>query len=65
MSDQPERFEVLLEVAGGEANPARCQLARLLKRLGRGYGVRCLSVRPGGGHAPTPGAPPAGPSGLK
>jgi len=60
MSDQPERFEVLLEVAGGAANPARCQLARLLKRLGRGYGVRCLSVRPADVPAPTPGATPSG-----
>jgi hypothetical protein len=46
------------------AHPERA-LARLLKRLGRGYGVKCLAVRPADVPAPALGATPAPPPGEK
>jgi hypothetical protein len=66
MSDNPpERYVVTLEAPAGEAHPARCSLARLLKKLGRVYNVRCLSVRPADVPAPAAGSAPAGPQGDK
>ena len=57
-----ERYEILVEVAGGEA---RCSLARLLKALGRRYNVRCLAVRPAGTPAAAPAVARGEPSGEK
>ena len=46
MTEQPDRFTVVLKDTGHEAPTVR-RLARVLKGLGRAHGFVCLKIFPG------------------